>query len=51
MEYGPTFNFLLKPFFLGYSREKSKTGFVIRECLPFLYINLKSQNFKFIGFI
>ena len=33
---GNTFDFLLKPFFLGY-REKSK----IRESLPFLYINLK----------
>ena len=41
MEDGPTFNFLLKPFFLGYRREKSKTGFAIRESLPFLDINLK----------
>ena len=39
---GHTFDFLLKPFFLGYSREKSTTVFFkIRESLPFLYINLK----------
>jgi len=39
---GHTFDFLLNPFFLGYSREKWKTVFIkIRESLPFLYINLK----------
>jgi len=48
-----TFDFLLKPFFLGYSREKSKTGFSIlenRDSLPFMYINLewraKFQNYR-----
>ena len=46
------FWFLLRQFFLGYSREKSKTGFFkFRESLPFLYIILNgAQNFKFIGF-
>ena len=50
---GHTFGFLLKPFFLGYSREKSKTGFLkFRESLPFLNIILNdAHNFKFIGFI
>ena len=47
---GRTFDFLLKPFFLGYSREKSKTPF-FREYLPFLYKILNgAQNFKFFGF-
>ena len=33
---GHTFDFLLKPFFLGYSREKSKTGFFHLES-PFRF--------------
>ena len=50
---GHTFDFLLKPFFLWYSREKSKNRFLqFRESLPFLYIILNgAQNFKFTGFL
>ena len=50
---GHTFDFLRKPFFLGYSREKSKTGFFkFRESFPFLYVILNgAQNFKFINFL
>ena len=50
---GNTFDFLLKLFFLWYSSEKSKTGFLkleisYRFCI--LILN-GAQNFKFIGFI
>ena len=49
---GHTFDFLLKPFFLGYSREKSKTGFFHLESPSVSVYNLKwRQNFKFIDFI
>ena len=48
-----TLDFLLKQFFLSYSREKSKTVlFKFRVSLPFLHIILNgAQNFKFIGLV
>ena len=48
-----TFDFLLKPFFLGYSREKSKTDFLKLESpsrFSILILN-SAQNFKFIGYL
>jgi len=38
---GHTFDFLLKPFFLGYSREKSKPVFLIERVPPVSVFNLK----------
>ena len=50
---GHTFDFLLKPFCLGYSKEKSKTGFKNKESLSRFCILILNgaQNFKFMGFI
>ena len=47
-----TFNFLLNPLFFGYSKEKSKTGFLKLEspsrfCILIL---IGAQNFKVTGF-
>ena len=49
----PLMIFLLKPFFLGYSREKSKTGFLNLESpsrFRILIFN-GAQNFNFPGFL
>jgi len=44
--------FLLNPFFLGYSKEKSKTDFLKLESPSRFCIILNgAQNLKFIGFI
>ena len=40
---GHTLDFLLKPFFLGYSREKSKTCFFNWRVPPFSKYNLKRR--------